>query len=112
MSHVLIGDIDDSGIFHVLSWSSRKSRRFVKSSGSTEILACGDAINEGKSVADGLRVLLNKEVPFIVAVDSKDLFNALCTLRNAADKSIRVDINVIRYELETQKVHKMVWIPV
>lgn len=55
--------------------------------------------------------MLRKEIPLIVAVDSKDLFNPLSTQRNDADKLICADVNVIRYKFETLYDHKMVWVP-
>lgn len=105
-----IGDLDETGILHVLSWSSRKSRRTVKSSGSAESLACSESIDEGKALFEALCYLLDKTVPFVMAVDSKDLFNALSNQGNASDKSILADVNVVRYEFETRKIFQMVWI--
>lgn len=46
-----IGDFKLGSIFHVLSWSSHKSKRPVKSIGASEILAAGEAIDEGKLLA-------------------------------------------------------------
>lgn len=51
-----------------------------------------------------LETVLGKEVPVIVAVDSEYLFNTLWTQRNAADKTIRAEVNIIRYELATGKM--------
>lgn len=44
-------------------------------------------------------------------MDSKDLFATLSTCRNVADRSIRGDVSVIRYEFETRNVDRMIWIP-
>lgn len=93
---VLNGEFDDTGIFRVLSWSSQKLHRPVMSSSSAEILACGQDIDEGKTFVQAFRFLLGKEVPSIIVVDPKDLFNALSTQCSSSDKSVRAEVNVIR----------------
>lgn len=35
----------------------------------------------------------------------------LTTCRNANDKSIEGDMSVVRYEIESQNISKMVWMP-
>lgn len=47
---LLVGELTEGSIFHSVSWSSRKSKRPVKSVGAAEILAAGEAIDEGKSI--------------------------------------------------------------
>ena len=48
---VLFGGLKEGSIFHTVSWSSRKSKRPVKSVGAAEILAAGESIDEGKIIA-------------------------------------------------------------
>lgn len=98
-------------MLHTLSWSSHKSKRPVKSIGAAEILAAGEAIDEGKVLAKAYEVLLGMNIDLLIAVDSKDLFETLSTCRNSIDRSIRADVSVIRYEFETQKVNRIFWIP-
>ena len=74
-------------------------------------MAAGEAIDEGKIIAQAYSTLLGYKVNLIVALDSKDLFQSLSTQRNSIDKSIRADVNVIRHEFETKNVHKIMWIP-
>jgi len=45
---LLIGEFGSGSVFHTLSWTSHKSKRPVKSIGADEILAAGEAIDEGK----------------------------------------------------------------
>lgn len=108
---LLIGDFRQGSIFHTVSWSSRKSKRPVKSVGAAEILAAGEAIDEGKIIAQAYSILLGMKMDLLIALDSKDLFQSLSTQRNSIDKFIRADVNVIRHEFETQNVHKIMWIP-
>ena len=108
---LLIGPFAQDSQFYVLSWSSHKSKRPVKSVGAAEILAASEAIDEGKVLKQALSTLLGIPLRLIIALDSLDLFTALSTQKNSIDKSIRADVNVIRYEYETQHADDMIWIP-
>ena len=108
---ILLGPLKKGSRFYPLSWSSRKSKRPVRSIGAAEILAVGEAVDEGKVIKSVTSNLLGTNVKLLVATDSKDLFNALSTQRNSIDKSIRADVNLIRFEYETHSVNTVVWIP-
>lgn len=83
----------------------------MKSIGAAEILAARDAIDEAKVIAGAYRKLLNMEIQVMVVLDPKDLFTTLSTCRRSVDRSIRENVNVIRFEFETQKVNPISWIP-
>ena len=55
--------------------------------------------------------MLGINAKLIVITDSKDLYNSLSTQPNATDRSVRADVNVIRFDFETKAVDSMVWIP-
>lgn len=82
----------------------------MKSLGAAEILAAEEPIDEAKILATANSALLGINVGLLVALDSKDLFETLSTCRNSVDCSIHSDENVIRYEFETYKVHRVIWI--
>lgn len=42
---------------------------------------------------------------------TRDLFNSLSTCRNSADRSIRADVNFIRYEFQSQNISSILWVP-
>ncbi|PXF49341.1 hypothetical protein BWQ96_00915 [Gracilariopsis chorda] len=108
---LMFGEITEGSVFHPISWSLHNSRRQVKPIGSEETLAAGEAIDEGKVLANAFRKLLAVKVDLFVVVDSKDLFDTLSTCRNATDRSIRAEVSVIRYEFETHNVSQIIWIP-
>lgn len=62
---LLIDPLKLGSPFYVLSWSSRRSKRYVRSTGEAEILAAGEAIDEVKALADSIRSLLGRAVPFM-----------------------------------------------
>lgn len=108
---LLIGPLAAGSVFHVLSWTSQKSKRPVKSIGAAETLSAGSAIDEGKLLAKTYHRLFGIEIDLMLAVDSNDLYETISTCRVSTDKSIRADISVIRYEFETHNLNCMVWIP-
>ena len=108
---ILLGPLRKGSPFYPLSWSSHKSKRPVRSIGAAEILAVGEAVDEGKTLKSAVSTILGINVKLLVATDSKDLFNSLSTQRNSIDKSIRADVNLIRFEYETHSVNTVVWIP-
>ena len=108
---LLIGELEQGSIFHTIQWHSHKSKRPVKSIGAAEILAAGEGIDEAKFLTNAYKALLGVHIDLQLVVDSKDLYDSLSTCRNSIDRSIRVDVSVIRYEFETHKVNKISWIP-
>lgn len=85
-------------------------KKTSQSSASAEILAPGDAIDEGKLIAATYTILLSNKIPLSIVVDSKYLFTSLSRFRVPEDKSIRADVQLIRYNFETRKLHRFIWI--
>ncbi len=108
---LLLGPLQKDSTFYTLSWQSHRSKRPVKSTPAAEILACSEAIDEGKVLKSVFSKILRISIKLIVVVDSKDLYTSLSTKQNSIDKSIRPDVNCIRFEFETQNVDEIVWIP-
>ena len=104
---ILLGPLENYSPFYTVSWMSHKSRRPVKSIAAAEILAVGEGIDEGKMIKYALSDILGIEIKLIAVTDSKDLFNSLYTQRNATDRSVRADVNVIRFDFETKAVDIM-----
>lgn len=48
---LLVEKLEAESVFHTLSWSYHRSQRPVRSIDAAEILACGDAVNDGKTLA-------------------------------------------------------------
>jgi len=111
ISGLLIGEFKEGSVFHTLSWMSKKSVRPVRSIGSAEIIAAGIAIDEGKILVKAYETLLKSKLDLRIAVDSKDLWDSLSSCHEPTDKSVRADVNVIRFEFETKNVTNMTWIP-
>lgn len=91
ISGVLVDEIYIGSLFHILSWSSHKAKRPVRSIRVAEVLGSGKAIYERKKVAQTASLVFEMDIPLYAALDSKDLFTSLSTQRNRIFKSIRAD---------------------
>ena len=98
---LVIGEVKKGSPFHVLSWSSHRSRRPAKSTPAAEILAASEAVEETVILKDVMTSVLGKPVKSMVFFDSKDLFGSLSSKRNPTDKSVRNDVNLMRFYFET-----------
>lgn len=83
----------------------------MKSISVDEILAGAESIDEEKVLKTAMYTLLGMLLRLLVAVHSRDLFTSLSTKRNSIDKSIRANINSIRYEYENGNADEVIWIP-
>ncbi len=110
-SGLLFGDLASGSTIHIISWSSRKSRRPVESIGFAETLSTGEAIDKAKALVKAFNELLELEIELWIALYSKDLFTALSTCSLASDSSIRGDVSSIRFEFATKVVSSMIWVP-
>lgn len=114
LSHVaglLIGQLEEGSVYHTISWQSQKSRHPVRSIAAGEILAAGEAIDEGLVLKRTFALLLDMEIELVVVLDSKDLYSSLATQRKSIERSVRADVNFIQYQFETKQANRICWIP-
>ena len=92
---IVYGEVKQGSVFHLLTWTSHKSRRPVKSTPAAEIMAASEALDELIPLRDAFQRIVGTKVVSWELVDSKDLYNSLTTQRNSVDKSIRSEVNCI-----------------
>lgn len=97
--------------FDILSQLPHKDKRPARSIGAVEILAADEATVEEKLLAHMLSALLNSSNNLIITVHSKDLSNSISTERSSIEKSLRPEMNVIRYEFDSKNIDQIFWIP-
>ena len=108
---LMFGPHKFGSIIHTLQWNSHVSQRPVKSIASGEVHAASEGVDEGKFISKTFSKLLGRHVPLTVLVDSKDRFTSLSTCRVPEDKSIRADLELLRYYYETEQLRQIIWIP-
>lgn len=79
-------DMIQQSISDDIDWSSHRFKSPVWSTAAAEILATGEAIDDGRMLATTLHRIYGANIPLCVAVDSKDLFNSVSTQWNNIDR--------------------------
>lgn len=81
LTRVLIGDIKECSVFHIISWLSHKSRTIVKSGPASEILAAAEGTDDTKDDFGSDLGIFKIKISHRLFVDSKDIFTSLSTQR-------------------------------
>ena len=81
----------------------------MKSTPAAQVLAASEALDELLLIHEALESVLETKIKVSELVDAKDLYNTFSTQRNSTDKSIRGDVNCIRFIFETS-LDLMGWI--
>ena len=88
--------VDGSGQAHVLSFSSRKSRRVVRSVLAVEVYAFGAACDEGYMLRHDLERLYDCHIPLTILTDSKQLFDVVTRGSHPTEKRLLIDVAAAR----------------
>lgn len=107
----MIGSLEYGSIYHTVSWSSHRSKIPVRSIVAGEVLAAGATIDDGVVLKRVYGMPLYIDFELIVALDSRDSFSSLATQWQSIYRSIRSDVNFIRYELDIKHANRISWIP-
>lgn len=106
---VVYGDVAKDSTVHTLEWPSHKSRQLIRAKPAAVILAATEAIESLVPLCQIIQLALGHSFDLWLLVDSKDLYNSLTTQRNSVDKSVRGNVNCIRFVFKT-KLGFMGWI--
>ena len=88
--------VDGQGWAHVLSFSSRKSRRVVRSVMAGEVYAFGAAFDEAYMLRHDLERLYDCYIPLTILTDSKQLFDVVTRGSHPTEKRLLIDIAAAR----------------
>jgi len=87
---------DASGRAHVLSFSSRKSKRVVRSIMAGEVYALTAAFDEAYMLRYDLERLYDHHIPLTVLTDSKQLFDVITRGSHPTEKRLLIDVAAAR----------------
>lgn len=87
---------DSSGGAHVLSFSSRKSRRVVRSAIAGEVFAFTACLDEAFTLRYDLEQLYNCRIPLNIFTDSKQLFDVVTRASHPTEKRLLIDVAAAR----------------
>lgn len=74
---LIIGDLANGSIFHIISDFSRKSRPSISTVVAARVIAACEAIYEGNLIAHANSILLGNKIELIIALQSKYLLQEL-----------------------------------
>lgn len=81
---------------HVLAYSSKKSRRVVRSIMAGEVYAFANAFDEAFIIKYDLERLYKQPVPLTMLTDSKQLFDVITRASHTTEKRLMIDIAAAR----------------
>ena len=93
---------DGTGQAHVLSYSSRKSRRVVHSIMAGEVYAFTAAFDEAFVIRYDLERLYGRRIPLNMFTDSKQLFDVVTKASHPTEKRLLIDIAAARQAYNRQ----------
>ena len=95
--------VGDDGKCSLLNWQSKRIKRVVRSTLTTETLALSDAVDDGIYISEIVSELLfngTKSLPIEMYTNSKSLFDAIKSKKNVLEKRLRIDIAMLREMFE------------
>lgn len=95
---------DDRGACHVLSYSSKKSRRVVRSIMAGEVYAFANAFDEAFVIKHDLERIYHQHVPLIMLTDSKQLFDVITRASHPTEKRLMIDVAAAREAYNNQEI--------
>lgn len=95
-------------VLRAIKWAFHLLKRSVRSTAFAKVLAGGDAIDNGKLLAQIYSLLLGMDFRLLIVVDSKNLSASISTSGTHEDKTIRADIELLFNHFDTHSPNKLV----
>lgn len=106
--------VDMEGIYAPLAWQSKRIKRVVNSSLSSECLEAVEAAETCILLRERLQEMLclkQGSVKISLLTDSKSLLDAVHTSTSVENKRLQIDINMLREMVERNEINEFRWIP-
>ena len=81
---------------HVMTYSSRKSRRVVKSIMAVEVYALADAFDAAFIIKHDLERIYDQHLPLVMLKDSKQMFDVITRASHTTEKRLMIDVAAAR----------------
>lgn len=81
---------------HVLTYSSKKARRFVRSIMAGEVYAFADAFDAAYIIKHDLERIYRQRLPLVMLTDSKQMFDVITRASHTTEKRLMIDVAAAR----------------
>lgn len=98
---------DNEGQCHILDYSSKKSKRVVRSIMGGEVCAFMDAFDSVFTLAADLELIYARKLHIYMFTDSKQLFDAMIKGKRTQEKRLMVDITAARQSYKRFEIHRV-----
>ena len=95
---------DSSGRANIIHWSFIKCKWVTRSVLAAELYGMAYGFNIGAVIKATLEKMLQVEIPLILCIDSKSLYDCLVRLETTQEKKLRIDVMTLRQSYERREV--------
>ena len=95
---------DASGRANILHWSSTKCKRVTRSVLASELYAMAHGFDVSTVLKSTIDQILQTQVPLVICVDSKSLYDCLVKLGTTQEKRLMIDVMCLRQAYERRQI--------
>ena len=96
--------MDKTNRCSIIAYSSKRSRRVVRSTTAGEGLAFADGFDCAFAIREDLHCTIGRRIPIIMLTDSEILFNIITRRRLTTERRMMVDLKSIRDAYENREI--------
>jgi hypothetical protein len=101
---------DASGRANILHWSSTKCKRVTRSVLASELYAMAHGFDVSTVLKSTIDQILQTQVPLVICVDSKSLYDCLVKLGTTQEKRLMIDVMCLRQAYERRQIAEVKWV--
>ena len=95
---------------NILYWVFVKCKRVTRSVLASELLGMVYRFDMAHLIKTTLNLILNKDIPLVVYINSKSLYNCLVKLGTTQEKRLIIDVMCIREAYKRREIAQVKWI--
>ncbi|RAL58350.1 hypothetical protein DID88_005767 [Monilinia fructigena] len=105
----LVDKYDNANIIH---WASIKCKRITRSVLASELYGLVFGFDVGAAIKGSINAIIKpkKQIPLVICIDSKSLYELLTKLGTTAEKRLMIDIMSLRQSYERREITEIKWI--
>lgn len=106
----IIAIADATSKANIIHWTSIKCKRVTRSVLASELYAMAHGFDIGAAIKSTVEKLLDIDLPLIICIDSKSLYDCLVRLGTTQEKRLMIDVMCLRQSYERREIAEVKWI--